>query len=101
VIDDMQGVSSGRVMFGFYVFKSFADPSVDVAFGQVLVHIGQVVDVDVRCGAVRHYGNPGSVVPDCEMMQNVLQRHTVINRGVFQGPSAWAPLEVKKICTNI
>ena len=57
-----------------YVFERLADSPVDVAFGHVLARIRHVVDVNVRCGAVRHYGNAGGVRTNCEVLQNALSQ---------------------------
>ena len=63
-------------MFGFYVLQRLADLPVDVALGHVLVRIRDVVDINIYYRVVCHYGNPGSIMTDYEMMQNVLSRHT-------------------------
>jgi len=60
------------MVLGLYVFERVADAPVDVALGHVLARIRHVVDVNVCCGAVRHYGNPGGVRTDREVLQNAL-----------------------------
>jgi len=57
------------------VLQRVADSPVEVALAGhvILVRVRHVVDdVGIRRGAVRHYGNPGSVRTDREMMQQVL-----------------------------
>jgi len=62
------------VVFRSDIFQRVADSPVEVALvGHVIVRGRHVVDVGIRRGAVRHYGDAGSVGSDSETMQQILR----------------------------